>query len=228
MKKLIVLLLALVLTCSLVACSSGDNVRGSISNDAAGENNSTENKQSTTEKQFDVGSVKTNKYTNEFLGVQLTLDSGWIFKTDAEIEQANKDALGMVGDNYKELMENANTFTDMMAATADQTGSIGVGFEKLTGSNTTLTEEQYVEMSKDTLKGALESMGFTNVVLTVSKAKFAGQEHVVVSISCQTNGTPFYESLAVVKCKNYMVTVTTSSLYTDNTKTYLNMFKPLA
>jgi len=205
MKKLIALLLALVLAFSLVACGGTEDIGG--------------------EKEFSTGKVSTNKYTNEFAGITVELGSDWTFMTDAQIEENNKTALGLVGDDYKKLMENAATFTDMMATNANQTDTVNITFEKLTGANLLLTEEKYVELSKESLKGSLESMGMTKVVLTDGKATFAGKEHCYIAVSAEYNGVAVYERLAVVKCTGYMVIVAACTWQTDTCKTILDTFK---
>jgi len=239
MKKLIALLLVLVLALSLAACGGNDDIRGKTESnkDDAKETTSaasstdgsgnTESKPTNKENQFNTGSVKTNKYTNDFAGIQLELDSNWTFLTDAEIEEQNKQAMGLVGDDYKELMKNANSFTDMQAAHSNGTDSINVGFEKIPVAYANMTEEEYVSMQTDDLKGGLESMGFTNVVVTTSKAQFAGKEHACVDVSCQINGVAFFERMAIVKCQGYMVTVTAGAAGTNITKNMLDAFKAI-
>lgn len=196
-------------------------------NNAPTEGNNSVTPPSNTDKQFDTGSVKTNKYTNEFVGISLELGSEWTFLSDAEIEEVNKQSLGMVGDNYKEMLESANTFTDMMATHSNQADTISVGFEKLIGANASLTEKQYIDMSIDALKGALESMGMTNVQVTSGTALFAGEQHVYVAIAAKFNGVAVYERMAVVKCSGYMITVTVCTWQTDSCKTLLDAFKAI-
>ena len=229
MKKIIALLLALVLTFGLVACGGTEDVRGNID---SGNNTATENKsqnatEGSKEKDFSTGKVTTNKYTNEFLGITVELGSDWTFMTDAQIEENNKTALGLVGDDYKALMENASSFTDMMATKSNQTDTVNVTFEKLTGANLLLTEDRYAELSLDTLKGSFESMGMTDVVVANGKDTFAGAEHACITLSAKYNGNAVYEKLIVVKCSGYMVTVCACTWQTDTCKSILDNFKAL-
>lgn len=210
------------------APTGGNNNASTGNNNAPTEGNNSVTPPSSTDKQFDTGSVKTNKYTNEFVGISLELGSEWTFLSDAEIEENNKQSLGMVGDNYKEMLESANTFTDMMATHSNQMDTISVGFEKLVGANASLTETQYIDLSKDALKGALESMGMTNVQVTSGTALFAGEQHAYVAVSAKFNGVAVYERMAVVKCPGYMITVTVCTWQTDSCKTILDTFKALS
>lgn len=222
--------MTLTLVFMLTACGGTENdIRGDIdSNNST--TSTTDNKDATEskdEKEFSTGKVATNKYTNEFVGISVELGDDWTFMTDAQIEQNNKEALGLMGDDYKALMESATTFTDMMATNANQMDTVNVTFEKLTGSNLLLTEEKYVELSKDGLKSGLESMGMTNVVLTDGKATFAGKEHSFIAVSAEFSGVAVYERLAVVKCNGYMVSVTACTWQTDGSKAILDSFKAI-
>ena len=174
-----------------------------------------------------MGSTASGKYVNEFVGITCDLGSDWTFMTDAEIQQNNMQAMGMVGDDYAELMKNAQAFTDMMATNANRTDTLGVSIEKLPAGNTSVTEEQYVALSKDALKGALESMGMTNVKLNSGNAVFAGSKHAYISVSATYNGVPVYERLAIVKCSKYVAVVTVCTWQKDNCKEILDLFKPI-
>ncbi len=231
MKKILAIILSVLLVFSLTACAGEDDVRGEINpgsseqssnNDPKGDQNDTTG---STEKEFDTGSVSANKYENKFLGISCELGAGWTFMTDEQIRQNNETALGLIGEEYAEAIKNATTFTDMMAVHSNQTDTLNITFEKLTGANLVLTEEQYVNLSKDSLKSALENMGMTNVTLTTGKETFAGENHPYIEISAQYNGVPVFERVAIVKCQNYMVNIVACTWQTNNCKSILNAFK---
>ena len=220
MKKLIALTLALLLALSLTACKDPD-IRGEYVGDPTTATNST----TPTENAFDIGKVEANKYVNKFVGISCELGTDWTYMTDAEIRKNKEAALGAMGDDYAEAIENATTFTDMMATHKNQTDTVNITFEKLTGVNTLMSEEKYAEASKDSLKGALESMGMTNVVITTGTAPFAGKDHSYVAVSAQYSGIPVYERMAVVKSSNYMVVIVACTWQTDTCLDILNTFK---
>ena len=175
----------------------------------------------------EVGTSKNNTYKNTFAGITCTLGSDWTFMTDAEIKANNELTMDMMGDNYAEAIKNATYFTDMMATHTNGMDTINVVFEKLTGVNQSLTEEQYANLCKDSTKGALESMGMTKVTITVEKGIFAGEEHNFLAISGEFSGVPVYERLVVLRCGSYAVSVTACTWYADTCKTILDSFKAI-
>ena len=242
MKKLLAILLALVMVLGMVACTADndeDDVRGEVSSnkdkddktdktDDADKNDADKgNAEKPSENEFDTGKLNANKYTNSFVGISCDLGSDWVFLTEAEIRQVNETTIGILGDDYEEALKNANVFTDMMATHVNNRDTLNVTFEKLAGVNLALTEEQYAELSTDSMKAALETAGMTNVVVTTGNASFAGADHVYIAVSAQYNGDAVYERVAVMKCQNYIVLITACTWQTDTCETILDMFKAI-
>ena len=57
------------------------------------------------EKTFETGKITSNSYESEFLGIGCRLESPWVFKTEAEMMQTNKEALALVGDDYANAID---------------------------------------------------------------------------------------------------------------------------
>ena len=215
MKRLAVFLLAVILIVSFTACKKPSDVRGEYEGGDP----------TTATQEFDTGRVSANKYTNQFAGITIELGADWTFMTDEQIRQNNEAALGILDEKYEEAIKKATTFTDMMATNANGTDTVGVTFEKLTGANLLLSEQEYMNISKNSLKGALESMGMTDVTLTDGTAPFAGKNHPYIAVSAKYSGIAVYERLAVVKCGEYIVVITACTWQTDSCKTILDAFK---
>lgn len=219
MKKLIALFLTLIMVFCFTACKDKDDIRGDIS---SGNSNSTNAQES----KFDTGKVSSNTYTNKFLGISCKLGSDWTFVSDKEIEENNKQALNMMdNEDYVEALQNASTFTDMMATHSNQTDTLGITFEKLTGANLTMSEDKYVDSTKDSLKSGLESMGMQNVTLTTGKGDFAGKKHPYVAISASYSGISVYEKLYIVKKENYIAVIAACTWKTNGCDSILNLFE---
>lgn len=214
MKRFLIILLTLIMVLCVTACGKDDNVRGSYEGGTPGATQAP----ASTDNSFAIGGVQANKYVNTFVGLSCTLGSEWTYMTDAEIRQNNEAALGMLGDDYAEAIQNATTFTDMMAVHQNQTDTVSITFEKLTGTGLLMTEEQYANASSDALKGALSSMGIDNVTTSIGKMTFAGKEHAYIDVSGIGYGIPVFERLVLVKCSNYMVSVATCT-WQNNTCT---------
>ena len=237
MKKLLALLLAMVMLLSLAACGNTsdddeDDVRGSVSSQKDDDNDTDKDVDKETDKEaaeaeVEAGTSTNNTYKNAFAGITCTLGSDWTFMTDEEIKANNERTMSMIGDDYAEAIKNATYFTDMMATHTNGVDTVNVIFEKLTGVNQYLTEDQYADICKDSTKGALESMGMTNVTVTAEKGIFAGEEHNFLAVSGEFNGVPVYERLAVLRCGSYVVSVTACTWYTDTCKNILDSFKAI-
>lgn len=224
-KKISAVLLAVIMSLVFVACGAKDNnaANESESGNNASQSDSTEPKtEPKTEPaaEFSVGTSANNVYKNEFLGVQCKLGSDWTFKTDAEIQEINKTTLGMVDEDYAEAMKNANTLTDMYAVHSNQTDTINVTFEKLSGQLAKYSEQEYVDASKTQLPDVLGSAGYENIEINTDIIEFAGEQHPCITISCEFNGYNMYETMAVVKQGDYFANITTCT-WNENTSAEL-------
>lgn len=232
MKKLIALFLILIMIFCFTACKDKDDVRGDIS---SGGNSNTDNSDvvnsdnsnstNVEEAKFDIGKVNSNTYKNKFLGISCKLGSDWTFMSDEQIKETNKQALNLMDEDYTKALQNASTFTDMMATHSNQTDTLGITFEKLTGANLTMSEDKYVDSTKDSLKSGLESMGMQNVTLTTGKGDFAGKKHPYVAISASYSSISVYEKLYIVKKENYIAVIAACTWKTNGCDSILNLFE---
>ena len=155
-----------------------------------------------------LGTVAENVYENAFIGIGCQFDSNWVFKTDEEILELNQFSKDLVGDEYKQLLENAPVIQDMMATTADQSSNVNIAIEKLEGVNALITEQKYAELSTPNLEGALESMGLNIEYSEISTVEFAGKEHTCIDIAGSINGATICEKLVIIKVADRMICVT--------------------
>ena len=225
MKKIFALVLIFSMTVGLAACKEPSDIRGEYEGSTPTTAPTASTSSTTPTQSFDTGRVNANKYTNKFAGITLELGAEWTFMTDEQIRQNNEQALGMMGDKYEEAIKAASTFTDMMATKSNGTDTVNITFEKLTGANLLMSEEQYANASRNSLKEALESMGMTDVTTTGGTAPFAGKDHPYIAVSAKYNGVAVYERLVVLKCDNYVVVVAACTWQTDTCKTILDAFK---
>ncbi len=219
----------------LVSCSAGENIRGSISNG----NDSGDSASSVTSAQEDttgsggengklqVGSSSANRYKNEFIGIGVEFDDKWVFKTDEEIKEINKAAIGMLGDDYAEVVESASVLTDMYATNVNETDTVNVSLEKLMGVNLMISEEDYVEASLPSLKGGLESMGITNLEVKTGTTEFAGKTHAFVELKGKYADVDLYEAVVVVKCSGYVAVIAACTWGENTTGNIISQFYAL-
>lgn len=168
-----------------------------------------------------------NVYENSFIGIGCKLDDEWTFLTDDEILKMNNFTKGLVGEEYEKYLENSNVLTDMVAHYSNGSDTINVQLEKLPLPYYTMTEEQYVETSKDMISGPLANMGMENITVENGTIEFIGKEYPCINISATYQGTPCYELMVIKKCPGYMSSVVIATWETNTTKDLLANFYAL-
>jgi len=225
-KRIFAGLLAL---CVAAVCLGGcgkteGSIRGSVTQNKEPAQPETTVPETTAGPELSLGSTSGNRWENQFIGIGCELDENWTFMTDEEIRQQNQVSSDLVGDEYKEAMESANVIYDMMATHANQTDTVSVTMEKLSGAALLITEELYIEASKESLEGAIGSMGVENIQTSVEEADFAGESHYSILLEGEYSGVKIYEKLAVVKCNGYMACITVATWVENRTEEILDSF----
>ena len=226
LKKFLACLLTLALMLSFAACGQTTDIRGEVSSNTNAATQPQETTVPPTEAEFEIGSSTGNTYKNQFIGIQCTLDANWVFKTDEEIRAQNQATLGLVGDEYKDLLANAAIVYDMVAVHTNQMDTVNVVMEKMSVANLLMTEEQYLNLSKDSAVGGLQSMGFTVDKAEVTKIQFAGAEHAALTLEGSFSGIAFYETMVVVKCNGYIACITVGTWIENYCADIINQFQP--
>ena len=218
MKKLFVLLM---LALFMAGCSEDTDFGGEIVMDIPTE--------ATTAvaqgQEFSLGYSTGRTYRNEFIGIQCTLDENWTFMTDEEIQTQNETTLGLVGDNYAEAIKSASILYDMMATHSNQQDTVGVVLEKPNAATLLLSEEAYLNASKDDAVGSLESLGITVSSAEIVKIKFAGAEHYALKVAGRFTGYNVYECMVAIKCNGYVAVVTACTWDTNTTMDIISQFE---
>lgn len=220
--KILSAIAAILMIASLAGCSSSAPERGNISNDTSA-NTAAEPKL-----EYKAPVTEGNTYTSSTLGVKLTLDEGWAFATDEEMKQLNQSLADAVGDDYAEQLKNVDVIYDMSAANTTSGDNISVNFEnlgKLYGK--ILTAESYLNLSKDTVKDMLESIGCEDIELDVRDVKFAGKDEKALYVKANLSGIPVYEICVAKSCGDYMANITIATMLEDGSADLLAKFAPI-
>ena len=136
MKKWLSLLLASVMVFTLSACSGamlgGDGGKPALSR----------------------GQIEGDVYTNNYLCFQFTKPQSWVYSTDEEIaDLLNTSVENLLGDKFKEALENSESIYDMMVVDTLSGANVNVTYENLAKSlATNITIEQYIASLKEQVK----------------------------------------------------------------------------
>ena len=191
MKKIGALLLAIIMVLMLIACS-GQKV------------------------ELSRGTIEGDVYTNESLGFEFTKPASWVYATDEEIADSLNVAVdSLLGDNFKEALENNPAVYDMMVVDINTRTNINVVYENLRKSfATNITEEQYV----DALKRQLSGVSGMTVSFSDELEKVTLGEGDFTKCVCNTtlSGINMTQVYYLCKIDGYMVSVivTITSGYT--------------
>lgn len=177
----------------------------------------------------ELGSVNGGTYTNEFAGIGCTLDETWTFYTEAQIAEINGFLTeGTSDEEMRQLMEENQSVYDMYASSTDGLMTMNVVFQNMgLLFGTTMSAQDYVELSAEQLPDAMGTYGFEDVTASVTTAEFAGAECPAIAITATVQDTPMYELLVCMKEGNYIYCVTLCSYTEDVTAQMAALFYTL-
>ena len=226
MKKISVILFALILGATVYGCGSEENVRGEIT--GAVEEFTTEDSaevEKAEEKELELGSVDGTIYENSFVGFGYQLNDGWSFYTDEQIRELNNATTEIAGEEYQELMKDATIIYDMFATDADGVNNINVNLEKVnTVQLIALDIAQNYEAVMPTMKTTYENMGYGNFQYEITTTDIDGKEVDSAYVTAEINGVVMYQALFAVKCNGYLANVAVTTFFEDTTAEVLENF----
>lgn len=190
MKKILALLLTIVMLTMVVSCGKGVELTR--------------------------GTIEGGVYKNESLGLKFTKPSSWVYSTDEEIAASINVAVdSILGENFKDALENNPTIYDMMVVDTLTRTNISVGFENLKKTlSSNITVEQYVESFK---KQIAEVDGMTVSVRDgLETVKLGETEFTKFICDTKANGVEMTQVYYLRKVDGYMTfaIVTITSGYT--------------
>lgn len=185
MKKLLSLMLAVVMLFLLVACQDEEPV-------------------TTPAPEPIRGTIADTVYKNDYLGLEFTRPDSWVYSTDDEIAQAmNIGVEKLLGENFKEVLENNPSIYDMMVVDTISRSSINVGYENLSKTmSTNITVEQYIAAVKKQFESITEmTVTFPD---TYDKVKLGETEFTRVVCSTTASGVNMTQVYYLRKMDGYM------------------------
>lgn len=197
MKKLVSLLLCAVMLVSFIGCAPA------VEPD--------ENKKV----ELSRGIIDGDVYKSEYLGLEFTKPSSWVYSTDEEIAASMNLSADMLGDKFKEAVENNPSVYDMMVVDSLTRTNVNITYENLAKSmSTNITEEQYLEAVKQQFAGITGmTVKFTD---GIEKVKLGDNEYTKVTAKTTASGITMTQVYYVRKIDKYMsiVVATIVSGYT--------------
>lgn len=224
MKRRISLILAILLTLSLLAGCGGNN---------SGETAAATTAPAEEERPLALGVVEGNTYTNTYAGFGCTLGEGWTMLPADQLQELPEMVKeSMKGTELGDAMEDVQQFTDMFAENVDQLTNMNILFQKLSMQERIAykltTEEAIVDETlkqKDAMIEAYEAMGIAVSSIEKTTVTFLGEEHFSIKTVAETQGVPCYMlQVFDYSLGAYSVTMTLTSFLEDNTESMLELF----
>lgn len=168
-------------------------------------------------------------YTNEFLGFVFRVGDTWTVLDREELAQFNDVLAEMVSDEkLSETLADSGSFHVFYATDDEIFASVDIVMENLgLLYGAVLSEEKYIELSKDDLAPALESIGIDDVTVETATFSFVGEEHPGLTVHGTMEGIDMYESIVLLKVGRYMAVIAVSSYIEDFTRDILAEFHSL-
>ncbi len=174
---------------------------------------------------FELGTTDGLVYENAFIGLGCTLPSEWTFYSDEEIMELNNYTADVMGEEYEELMKDAQIVYDMYAVDATGMNSINVSLEKI--DNRMLAGVDVADIYAQNAAMFVEmytSMGCTNVVAEPTTFDIGGEEFDGIEISADISGYTLYQKCFGVKCNGYLASIAITAYDSDVTGDIVSNF----
>ena len=227
MKKIVVLLLALVMLLSLAACGKEAPAEKPAATEAPAETTQAVDEGKT----VTLGRVENGVYTNDYIGIGCALDSAWTFYTAEELQELPGQVQELLQDTeYADA--SLRQFTDMMAENVDALLNMNVQYTKLTLQErvayVALSDEALVDVVLEesaSMAEAYAQAGIEGAVMSKMAVEFLGRDRWAIHTTATVQGYPYY-MLQVFEygLGQYGVTITFASFFEDNTASMLDLF----
>lgn len=216
MKKLIVMTLCLTMMSSFAGCSE------TPSKEASGEQVENE---VVSEKEFSMGEIDGLVYENEFIGIGCELEDEWSFMSDEEIKELNNITADVAGEEYEELLEDAELIYDMYAIGGNQLDSINVNLEKYDKVTLdSLVVEDALENTIPILEKSFGNMGYTDIETYLDKINIEEEEFTCLYLTGEIEGVRIYQKVFPIKCNGYLANVTITTYEEDRVDSLAERF----
>ena len=213
MKKIIAVLLAVLMIVSLSACG-----KTPTEDDVRGEQTKNESTPQNSEVEFSLGTVEGPVYENRFIGLGCRLKEGWTFYSDEQIRELNNVATELAGEEFEDLMKNADLIHDMYATSSDQMSNINVNLEKAQMLQLAAIDlASNFENAFAILEQSFSNMGYTNISHEVGTITIDNKEFTSLSVTGEINGVKMYQKQIAVKCYGYLANIAVTTFNEDTT-----------
>lgn len=162
------------------------------------------------------GTVNGYVYTNEFLGLSYRIDSSWGYYNEEE-------TLAFFGLTQDDLTEYE--FYDMLATDTYRTQQLYVYFNQISARQMAmLNMEKYLNNYIAEVEEYNISQNFENINSEITKVEIDGRKLDAIRFSYVFDNVNGYTTRIVFPHKDYLITISAETYYTDTTADVLDNF----
>jgi len=173
------------------------------------------------------GEIDDGVYTNEYLGFEFARPAlGWRYSTDSEIAALmNTTAKELLGNDFKDVLENNVGTYDMMIVDSTTGTNISVMYENLKKNNATgITIRKYVESVKTQVSSAGITAEFSD---KFDRVKLGSTEFTRVTSVVKMNGVTMTQVYYLHKADGFMSVIIATITYGYTIPQIEAMFKEI-
>lgn len=223
MKRIVALVMAVLLTLSMLAGCGGKGKSAPAA--------TTEPLQE--DRALSLGVVEGNTYTSAYAGFGCTLPEDWTLLSAEEAQDMGEIVEDAFSDSeIGAVLEEGQQFYDMYAESGDMMMNMNIVVQKLTAQERVtykrLSEEEIADLlmeQKDTLTELYASAGMTLESMEKVSVDFLGEKHFAIKSRMDVQGI-ICDQLQIFNYSlgEYSVVLTLTSIEEDNTQFMLDMF----
>ncbi len=166
------------------------------------------------------GTIEENVYTNADLGITFTKPSGWTFYSDEQIREITQISIEEILKDDQYDPEKMTYVMDFMAADI-QGNNVNLSIESLNFLGKTMTEEKYIEKSKETLN---EQDTLTYTFSDTAEVTLAGTTFSRLTATATYQTVSMTQYIYVKKLDGYMLCITATAVDTIPAEDFEAMF----
>lgn len=162
---------------------------------------------------FTLGTVNGDSYESPFLGYGVKLEN-WTFADQKRLAEVNNWNEQYLSSDIQELIDQSETFTEMLAESEDGAQNINIQYQKK-AIYKSIKMDAMIDMIIPQLKTTFEQAGYTNLVMEKTSVTLSGDVYPGINITGEVYGVPVYQRQIYIQRGEYVAYITLTCFVDD-------------
>ena len=163
---------------------------------------------------FTLGTVNGDSYESPFLGYGVKLEN-WTFADQKRLAEVNNWNEQFLSSDIQELINQSETFTEMLAESEDGAQNINIQYQKK-AIYKSIKMDAMIDMIIPEMKNTFEQAGYTNLVMEKTSVTLGGDVYPGINITGEVYGVPVYQRQVYIQRGEYVAYITLTC-FVENT-----------